>query len=45
MTEAQTMTGLKTGTVNRKLQQKMEKTIHLSSTIKPRMVGTRDMRT
>lgn len=43
--EAHTMTGLKAGTVNRKLQQKMEKTQQLASTIKPRLVGTRDMRT
>lgn len=39
------MTGLKVSTVSKKLQQKMEMTNSLASSIKPRMVGTRDMRT
>ena len=43
--EAQTMTGLKAGTVQRKLAQKMETTNQLAGSIKPRTVNGHDMRT
>ena len=39
------MTGLKVGTVNKKLKQKMEMTSATASTIGPRLVGTKDIRT
>ena len=43
--EEQTMTGLKLGTVQKKMQQNFEKTMTLGGSIKPRTVGGKDMRT
>ena len=43
--EAQTMTGLKTSTVNRKMQRTMEKTNNLASSITPKTFKGRDIRT
>ncbi len=39
------MTGLKQGTVNKKLQQTYEKTVNLAGTIPPKTVGGKDVRT
>ena len=43
--EAQTMTGLKQSTVNRKFQANMEKTNAMSSSIKPKTFKGKDIRT
>lgn len=43
--EAQTMTGLKQSTVNRKFQANMEKTNTMSSSIKPKTFKGKDIRT
>ena len=43
--EAQTMTGLKAGTVQRKFAQNLEMTNHMAGTIKPRTSKGNDIRT
>ena len=43
--EEQTMTGLKVGTLHKKMRANMEKTQALAGTIEPRKVGGKDMRT
>ena len=43
--EAQTMTGLKASTVQRKLAQSIEKTMSLAGSIQPRTVNGKDVRT
>ena len=43
--EAETMTGLKVGTVQKKFQQNMEKTMTMSGSIQPRTVKGKDVRT
>ena len=43
--EAETMTGLKVGTVQKKFQQNMEKTMAQSGSIQPKTVKGKDIRT
>lgn len=43
--EAETMTGLKIGTVQKKFQQNMEKSMTMSGSIQPRTVKGKDVRT
>lgn len=44
-TEAKTITGLKQSTVDRKINERLEKTSNLAGTIKARTVGGKDIRT
>ena len=43
--EAQTMTGLKASTVQKKMRENFERTNAMAGSIKPRTIGGKDMRT